>query len=209
MRCCRPPSGALQLCSCVWFCGLASWGLPQSSQGWPPHLYPAWASLQALPCEGEVSGGEWGGCRGPLNSIPLFSFQGSWELWPSAPTEGPGVCRGRHPEVAERRGNKRNGLNCTPTPLVRGCVVKGNKGEGGGDTSQPFPCRLPRSVLFLTWILAALPLAAQCSPTRAFLFHNTCQKTRYSAPNMELARGQGLAADRLPNHLAGTMASSP
>lgn len=26
---------------------------------------------------------------------------------------------------------------------------------------------------------------------------------------MELARGQGLAADRLPNHLAETMASSP
>lgn len=44
--------------------------------------------------------------------------------------------------------------------------------------------------------------AAQRSATPSFLFNNACQKTRYSAPNMWLARGQGLAADRLTNRLA-------
>lgn len=44
--------------------------------------------------------------------------------------------------------------------------------------------------------------AAQRSATPSFLFNDACQKTSYSAPNMWLARGQGLAADRLTNRLA-------
>lgn len=191
VRCRRPPSGALQLCSCVWFCGQ-----PAAASHRAAGLRPA-SSLQALPREGE---GGTGAAEAPAATPPWLSFRGSCGLCPSAPTEGPGVRRGRHPDVAERRGNRRSESNCTPTPSVRDCVGERNKGQAGcylPALSLRTPAECAPSDLDL-----GRPPAAQCSPTLAFFFHTACRQTRYSAPNVELARGQGLAADRLPPHLA-------
>lgn len=114
----RPPSGA----SPLWFCGLASQASHIAAKAAPA------SSLEALRPEGKVSAG----LRRPPQPHP-----GSGGLCPSAPTEGPGVCRGRHQEVAELRGHKRNELSCTPTPLVRLC--RGVKQSGRGMPLSPFP----------------------------------------------------------------------
>lgn len=111
-----------------------------------------------------------------------------------------------HPGVAELRGNRTNELNCTPTPLTVD-YGKRNKGEAGLHLlalSLQSPTEFAPSE-----VSSGCPPAAQRSPTPSFLFSTACQETCYSAPNMWLARGQGLAADRLTNYLARVMASPP
>lgn len=58
----------------------------------------------------------------------------------------------------------------------------------------------------LSEVSPGCPPVARRSPTTSFLL-NACQETCYSALSMWLARGQGLAADRLASYLTGVMTS--
>lgn len=121
-------SGALadlgaQVCSSVWFCGLASLGLSRDSQDNP--LFPCLGL-----CTSKVRSA-WGLQKFPGHSTPLASFLGSWKLCPSVPAGGTGGSRGSHPEVTELRENRTNELNCTPHPLVADYVSERNKAGAG------------------------------------------------------------------------------
>ena len=168
-----------------WFCVLQQTPSPGSCSAKSPGLLLCvWGSASlSLPL----------GSQEPLPSVS-FSPPRRWGLHgaDSAVPIWPWGCRVRPPGTAELRGGKRKEWNCTPCPLgCRLCGREEQRGRGGGISAAG-------SLRSLSYC----PPAAQSSPTPPFLFGDSCQKTHDSAPNMWLAGGQGLAADRLTNLLA-------